>query len=99
MKISAVKVTTTSISRSFFAKLSRYSQTPIYLFVHRYWREPIYLAVAYTDAVLEPDKLKSSYQSEKTSSLKWRDYRIPLRHICLLSRKDVNSTRLLKNTM
>lgn len=70
MKISAVKIMTTSTSRSFFAKLSKYSQTPIYLFVHRYWREPVYLAVAYTNAVLEPEKLKVSYQSEKNKFIK-----------------------------
>jgi predicted DNA binding protein len=67
-----MKITTTTVSRSFFAKLSKYSQAPIYLFVHRYWQEPIYLVVAYTNTALEPDKLRTSYLSEKGKFLKMK---------------------------
>jgi predicted DNA binding protein len=40
------------------------------LFVYRYWREPVYLAIAYTNGILEPEKLKESYQSEKNKFIK-----------------------------
>lgn len=38
--------------------------------MHKYWREPVYLVISYTKAVLEPSKLRLSYQNERDKFLK-----------------------------
>lgn len=69
-----MKITTMSSSRSFFVKLSEETQSSIHLYVYRYQREPLYLAIAHVPKAISPEKIKQSYQGEKSKFIKIERY-------------------------